>query len=227
MAGISTHEAEETLSVIRTLMERGTRYTNLSGYAGIGVGLVALGGCWLRAAFNTPFVATWLGVLAVACAVSVFFTAVMAHANEEPLWTRQARTVVLSLLPSLAATLILTVVLARAGQEALLPGVWMLLWGVGALAMSFFTPLALTLLGVSFMGAGTLTLLLSPTGSASGTNALSTDALTMGLTFGAIHLVYGGALMALKQTRRSRAASAGSAGTGSGPGKGQAYATDV
>src|SRR5262249_40300343 len=53
--------------------------------------------------------------------------------------------------------------------------------GVGALSMSFFTPRVLSLLGLAFLGAGTLTLFL-PAGH---------DALKMGLTFGALHLVYG------------------------------------
>ena len=57
----------------------------------------------------------------------------------------------------------------------------MLLWGVGALAMSFFTPRVITLLGATFMGAGMLTLFFGP----------FDDALAMGLTFGTIHLAYG------------------------------------
>jgi hypothetical protein len=183
-------EAEQTLEVIRTLMERGTRYTNLSGHAGIAAGLCALGGCALRAWLNTPFVATWLGVLVAASAATAFFTARMASANGEPLWTRQARTVTLALLPSLLSALILTAVLARVGEEQLLPGVWMLLWGVGALAISFFTPRVMSALGITFMAAGAVALLTPP----------SSDVLTMGMTFGVIHLIYG---IALTLTPRS------------------------
>jgi len=174
-------EAEETLSVIRTLMERGTRYTNLSSHAGLAAGTLTLFGCALRLNLNTPFLPTWIGVLIAACAAIVFFTAEMAHDNGEPFWTRQAQTVVLALTPAFVAALVLTVVLPRVGQERLLPGVWMLLWGVGALAMSFFTPRVISLLGLSFMAAGALTLFYNP----------GHDALLMGLTFGAMHLAYG------------------------------------
>ena len=187
-------EAEETLSVIRTLMERGTRYTNLSGHAGIAAGLLALLGSALRLRFQTPFLPTWIGVLVAACSAIVFFTAMMARANGEPFWTRQAKTVVLALTPAFLSALLLTAVLARIGQEALLPGVWMLLWGVGALAMSFFTPRVISLLGMAFMLAGAVTLFLNP----------GPDAVTMGLTFGAIHLAYGVVL-----SIRARSASAG------------------
>jgi multisubunit Na+/H+ antiporter MnhC subunit len=183
-------EAEQTLSVIRTLMERGTRYSNLSGHAGIAVGALALLGCALRMTLNTPFIPTWIGVLILSCGACVLFTAAMARANDEPVWTRQARTVVLALTPAFVAALVLTAVLARVGQAALLPGVWMLLWGVGALAMSFFTPRVMSVLGATFLAAGTLTLSVPPT----------SDALSMGMTFGAIHLVYGVILTVVRQS---------------------------
>jgi uncharacterized membrane protein HdeD (DUF308 family) len=177
-------EAEQTLSVIRTLMERSTTYTNLSGHAGIAAGLLALAGSALRAGLNTPFLPTWLGVLAAALATTFLFTARMAQRNGEPLWTRQSRTVFLSLLPALAGTLVLTAVLTRVGQVVLLPGVWMLMWGVGALAMSFFTPRVISMLGLTFMAAGVATFCLGP----------MPDALCMGATFGLVHLGYGVAL---------------------------------
>jgi len=185
-------EAEQTLSLIRTLMERSTCYTNLSGHAGIAAGVATLVGCALRVWFNTPFLPTWIGVLLAAIAASVFFTAALARANGESAWTRQARTVAIAFTPAFIAGLVLTAVLARVGQEALLPGVWMLLWGVGALAMSLFTPRSFSLLGVSFMVAGTVTLFVNTTN----------DVLSMGLTFGAIHLVYGVALFVIRYSAR-------------------------
>ena len=182
-------EAEQTLAVIRTLMERSTRYTNLSGHAGVAAGVLALLGCALRVWLHTPFLVTWLGVLVAACAATALFTALMARANREPLWTRQARTAVLALSPALFVALVLTAVLARVGQEALLPGIWMLMWGVGALAMSFFTPRVISLLGITFLVAGTFTLSVQPVH----------DALSMGMTFGLIHLAYGVVLSVVRQ----------------------------
>lgn len=182
-------EAEQTLGVIRTLMERSTRYTNLSGHAGVAAGVLALLGCALRIWFHAPFLLTWMGVLGAACGATVFFTAAMARANGEPIWTRQARAAVLALAPALFVALVLTAVMARVGQEALLPGLWMLMWGVGALAMSFFTPRVISLLGITFLVAGTFTLFVHPV----------PDALSMGMTFGLIHLAYGIVLTVTRQ----------------------------
>src|SRR5216684_466687 len=125
---MTSKEAEETLGLIRALMERSTRYTNLSGHAGIAAGVAALA-----------------------------FT------------------------PALVAGLVFTAILTQVGQAMLLPGVWMMMWGVGALAMSLFTPRAFSLLGVAFMAAGTFTLFAHP----------GNDVLCMGLSFGGIHLAYG------------------------------------
>ncbi|HEU4753480.1 MAG TPA: hypothetical protein VFU47_10275 [Armatimonadota bacterium] len=185
-------EAEQTLSVIRTLMERSTQYRNLSGHAGIAAGAATLVGSALRFWLHTPFLLTWFAVLVAACGSATFFTAQMAQANGEPLWTRQARTVVLALTPAFLAALILTAVLSRAGQRGLLPGVWMLMWGVGALAMSFFTPRVLSLLGATFLVAGAAALALN----------ITDDALAMGATFGVIHLAYGIVLYLRQPARR-------------------------
>lgn len=189
---MTSKEAEQTLSLIRSLMERSTCYTNLSGHAGIAAGAATLLGCALRSWLNTPFLPTWIGVLIIAASSSVYFTARLARVNGEAVWTRQARTVLVAFTPALAAGLVLTAVLAQMGQEVLLPGIWMLLWGVGALAMSLFTPRAFSLLGIAFMIAGSLTLFIRPTN----------DVLSMGLTFGAIHLAYGTVLFVIRYPAR-------------------------
>ncbi len=190
---MTSKEAEETLGLIRALMERSTRYTNLSGHAGIAAGVSTLVGCALRLWFNTPFLSTWIGVLIAAAGASLYFTAALARANGEPPWSRQAQTVALAFSPALAAGLVLTAVLAQIGQAQLLPGVWMLLWGVGALAMSLFTPRAFSLLGVAFMAAGTFTLFIRP----------GNDVLSMGLSFGGIHLAYGTILFVVRHPARA------------------------
>lgn len=178
---MSPREAEQTLAVIRTLMERSTCYTHLSAHAGLAAGGITLLGSLARG-YGAPMLPTWTGVLVASAAAVAFFTARLARSHREPFWTRQSRTVVASLLPALAAAAVLTGLLVRLDREALLPGVWMLLWGTGALSMSFFTPRVISGLGASFLLAGTLTLLLEPRIG---------DALAMALTFGAIHIAYG------------------------------------
>jgi len=143
--------------------------------------------------FNTPFLPTWIGVFIAAASASVYFTAAMARGNGEPPWSRQAQSVALAFTPALVGGLVFTAVLTQVGQAALLPGVWMMMWGVGALAMSLFTPRAFSLLGVAFMAAGTFTLFTRP----------GNDVLCMGLSFGGIHLAYGTVLFIVRHPARA------------------------
>lgn len=181
---MNSREAEESLAVIRTMMLRRTRYTLLSGNAGIAAGLIALAGAALRFYAGTPFDATWMVVFASAAASSVFFTWQMARAARQPFWTPQAETALLALMPSLVAAAVLTLALSGAGRRDMLPGVWMLLWGVGALSMSFFTPPVLRTLGISFLAAGSFAL------AYPGLH----DALLMTGSFGLLHLLFGAAV---------------------------------
>ena len=63
---MTSKEAEQTLSLIRTLMERSACYTNLSGHAGIAASVATFVGCAMRSWYNTPFLSTWIGVLLAA-----------------------------------------------------------------------------------------------------------------------------------------------------------------
>jgi hypothetical protein len=175
-------------------MERGTIYKNISSASAVAAGLVTLAGCAVRRAGVLPFddkwsfFVTWGSVFAVALAAIVYFTAAQARRNGEPLWSRSARTVVLSILPAFFAAVVLSHVMFHRGLRDLLPGTWMLLYGCGALAMSFFTPVAIRVLGIAFMVAGTIALLLP-----------GHELLSMGLGFGGIHLTWGLALALQRQ----------------------------
>jgi hypothetical protein len=200
-------EAGQTLSTIRTLMERGTQYTNISSTSAIAAGLVTLVGCAVRRAGLLPFderwnfFITWGGVFVVSLAAMAYFTAAQAKRNGEPVWTRQARQVTLSILPPLFAAVVISQALFERDLRSLLPGTWMLMYGCGALVMSFFTPLTIRVLGLAFMGAGALALLAFPT----------YEVAAMGLGFGGIHLAWGLAL-AIQRQRQAVATRPGAPG---------------
>src|SRR5947208_16850557 len=110
--GMTTREAEQTLAVIRALMERGTRYTHISSASAFAAGLVTLAGCAVRSSGMLPFgergnfVATWVGVFLLSLAGIVAFTAISALRNGEPVWNRQARMVVHAIIPAFIAALL-------------------------------------------------------------------------------------------------------------------------
>lgn len=184
---MTEHDAARALETIRTLMERGTRYRHLSGRAAIAAGLFALAGSAILAfppAGLDPsrvFLPVWGGVFVLALSANVVFTARMARERGEPVWSRQALTVVLALLPNFAAALVVTAWLVREGRMEWIPSAWMIHYGCGALATSFFAPRGIGALGVAFLAAGAASLFLPPSWGTAGLAA----------TFGGFHLAYG------------------------------------
>ncbi len=194
--------AEHTLETIRTLMDRSQRYEHLSGYSGLLAGGAALVGCATLGLKLLPFgprldfAVVWSAVFAVAFAGHLLVTFGRARQRGEPVWSRQARTVLLAVLPSFGVSLAITVLMWRLDRLDLLPGLWLLLYGCGALATSFFAPRSIAWLGATCLAIGTVSLMALP----------GHPVLTMAIGFGATHVGFGVAvLVAEGREARTRA----------------------
>ena len=191
--------AEHTLETIRTLMERSQRYEHISGLGGlIAGGVVCAGGAtlaagWLPFGENINFAVVWMVVFAVASIAQCLLTFVRARQRKEPVWSRQARTVTLALLPGVLASGVITLLMARMGRLDLLPGLWLLLYGCAALTTSFFAPRSIGRLGAVCLALGAISLLLPHASPVS----------TMVVGFGLTHLAYGAAVL-LAERRHER-----------------------
>jgi hypothetical protein len=192
--------AEHTLETIRTLMERSQRYEYISGYSGLLAGAVTILGCavlrldWLPLAHPANFALVWGVVFGVAFAGHLLLTFGRARQRGEPVWSRQARTVLLAVLPAFGAALAVTVLIWRLGRADLLPAVWLTLYGCGTLATSFFAPRSIAWLGATCFAIGVAALLAPHT----------YPILTMAIGFGASHLGFGVAVV-IAERRESRA----------------------
>ncbi len=194
--------AEHTLETIRTLMERSQRYEHISGYSGLLAGGTTLLGCTalgfhlLPWDAETNFTLVWSVVFAVALAGHLLLTFGRARQRGEPVWSRQARTVLLAVLPSFIAALAVTSLIWRLGRLDLLPALWVLFYGCGALTTSFFAPRSIARLGAICLAIGIVSLV------APHSHAI----LTMGIGFGATHIGFGiGVLIAERREARARA----------------------
>lgn len=191
-------EAARSLEVIRTLMERMTRYQLLTARAGLAAGSLAGAGAlsffFLDAHNPWHFGIVWGVVFLGSLLATCVGTALRSREQGERVWSRPARAVVCALTPALVAALVLSVFFfARGGDEYLwLPGVWLLCYGQGALATASYAPAPIRSLGLLALLLGAVTLALGP----------AYAVLMMGLTFGLGHIVLG--LVLLVSERRQR-----------------------
>src|SRR4051794_19046850 len=102
---MDAEQAARNLEVIRTLMERTSRYRLLTAWAGLAAGALALGGALVFVLVDPAepavFAAVWALVFAGALLASIVGSLMRGRERGEAVWTRQTRMVVLALVPSL------------------------------------------------------------------------------------------------------------------------------
>jgi len=188
-------KAIQDLSFIRRTMEGASSFTDVPGW-----GLTAIGGTAVMAAWFAslqPSAGRWLTIwmlealLAASLGAATMWRKMRRRGGATaaaPL-TVPARKFLLGLLPAIVAGAVLTFALVDpqglwvAGSEVprTLPGIWLLLYGVGVTTAGMFSVRAVPLMGLGFMGLGTIALLVS---------GVSPD-LLLALGFGVIQSAFG------------------------------------
>ena len=177
------HQAMDNLRYIRNTMESAGSFTAVPGVGGMVMGATAC-----LAAFAAHFSRSpkaWLGIwafeLALAIAIGLSFSARKAVRNGSSLVSKPFRRFVLAMVPAVFSGALLTAVLYRSGQHALIPAVWLLLYGVSVSSGGAFSVRAVPLMGSCFLAIGSVAALAPSTWG---------DGL-MALGFGGLHLVFG------------------------------------
>jgi hypothetical protein len=176
------HEsAKQTLEYIRRTMETASNYTALAGSGMVGVGVVGLiaSGVASRVG-NSADLRVWLPTAGVAIAIAAAANARKASRMGVPLWSGTFRKLVWIMAPVLAAGAFLTVALGRQGAPALIPGMWLVLYGAGVTAGGTLSVRAIRAMGVAMLGLGAAALLQPDWG-----------APLLAVGFGVLHLVFG------------------------------------
>src|SRR5262245_37769559 len=110
---MDVRQAAQTLEVIRTLMERATQYQLLTARAGMAAGSLAAVGALsflvLDPADPWQYGGVWAVVFAGSLLITCLGTLLRSRESGEPLWSRQARTVLGSLAPSMFAAFVLSI----------------------------------------------------------------------------------------------------------------------
>ncbi len=178
--------ALENLRQIRQTMQDAAAFTALSGRGAIWIGLTGLAGAGLALRWPDHALLIWLAAAAIGIAIGLGATFVKARRAR--VLARPVRKFFLQLAPPWAAAALLTAVLTGRGEVALLPGLWLLLYGVGMAAGGALSVRAIAVTGMIFMLLGGLALAAASGGSSTGWER---GDLFLGLGFGGVHLGLG------------------------------------
>lgn len=182
---IPTHEereqAQEALAYIRKTMESASSFTAISGWGLVAVGAIGLTAAAVAARLgDATRLGVWLPAATLAIAIAMVCNAWKANRTDVPLWSGSLRKLAWVMTPTLAAGAILTYALALAGQAALLPGMWLALYGAGVTAGGTLSVRAIRGMGVLLLALGAVALLHPALGG-----------LFLAIGFGAIHVIFG------------------------------------
>lgn len=175
--------AMDNLRFIRETMEAAGTFTAVSGWGTAVIGASATIAALVAAPFeNTAeWVLIWAAEAILALLVSVWFMYHKARAASIPLLNGSARKLLFSFSPVFVVGLAVTIAFMSRSMFALLPGMWMLLYGTAVVAAGAFSVRIVPVMGAAFIAMGIFALF---------TPASWNTWLMLG-GFGILHMVFG------------------------------------
>jgi hypothetical protein len=175
--------AADHLRYIRETMERAGEFTAVPGWGGVAMGVTALVAAFFAARQLTAerWLNIWLVEVFVAVAIAAPAAATKAHRANAKLLSGPGRKFLLSFVPPILVGGLLTYALAHAGLHALLPGVWLLLYGMAIVTGGAFSVRVVPIMGLCLMLLGATALFAQR----------NIGDLFMAFGFGLVHIGFG------------------------------------
>lgn len=175
--------ALDDLRFIRQTMANATAFTAISGVGFMIVGVGAFVTDLVAQSLDgtLPRVTAWVVDAGFSTAVGLTGAALKARRAGEAVLSGPLRKFALSFAPTIVAGALLTILLLRNDQPALLPALWLLLYGAGMVAAGAFSVRVVPAMGLAFLALGTL--------AALGPSQWSRWLMLGG--FGGLHLMFG------------------------------------
>jgi len=175
--------AMNDLRFIRQMMERSASFTAVPGW-----GMILMGGtAIMTAVVSTRLEGTgnwlylWLGESILAILIGIVSMGYKARLANSSLFSGAGGKFMINLFAPILAGVPLTAVLFQQGRTEALPGLWLLLYGVGVITGGAFSVRVIPLMGACFAAVGAAALFLP---SAWGNVMLA-------LGFGGLHILFG------------------------------------
>ncbi len=198
---MQNQEHLNTLSEIRNLMERSSRFISLSGLTGVAAGVFALVGAWAahyfagisftdEAAYNARWdyqelrsflIADALIVLVLAVGFGIFFTTRKAKKEGHKVWDKTAERLIINLfMPLVAGGIFCLILLFKYQLIDLVAPTTLIFYGLALINASKYTLNDIRYLGISEVILGLI-----------GSYFLGYGLLIWAIGFGVLHIVYG------------------------------------
>ncbi len=162
---MESEKAREDLKVIRQIMSTVSPPFSVSGWAGVGWGIVLLiGGIithvfWVKGSgsFQSSVLTSfWICLLIIGSTMETFFYLRKCLLNGLPLFTQNLGYSMLGFSAIMIAGFAFHMIFSHLGQHLYIPGVWMLMIGTGCIFFGLFTSMEICVMGVLSMVGGLL-----------------------------------------------------------------------
>ena len=178
--------AADNLAFIRDTMARAGAFTSVSGSGmmitgGLGLAAALFASPALLATDPTRFLTAWIAVATLSGAGSWVAIRRKAQRTGQSLVDGPARRFALAFAPAIVAGAVLTFALVAAGQQALLPGAWLTLYGAAVTAGGALSVRPVPVMGCAFLALGALCFVLPP----------ASQQYVLAAGFGGLHLIFG------------------------------------
>jgi hypothetical protein len=153
--------AADHLRYIRETMESAAEFTAVPGWGGVAMGVTALVAAFAASRQASPraWLTVWLIEAFIAVAIAAPAAATKAHRANSALFSGPGRKFVLSFAPPIVVGGLLTFALYHAGIVAVLPGLWLLLYGTAIVTGGAFSVRVVPVMGLCLILLGGTALL--------------------------------------------------------------------
>jgi hypothetical protein len=158
--------AMDNLRFIRETMESAASFTAVSGWGMVAVGAIAGFAAALARAQDTPlgWLLTWLAAAVASIGISGAASSHKAARADIPLLGGPGRKFLLSFTPAMVAGAVLTFAFFVHGDRAMLPGMWLLIYGAAVVAGGTTSVPIVPVMGAAFMALGAVAAVVPATG---------------------------------------------------------------
>lgn len=199
---MTEHQHLETLSDIKRMMERSSRFISLSGLSGVFAGVTALTGAWISHSWITDYYVRWnmsghyndndysilrlklivlaLVIMALALTGGTYFTWRRAKRNNLPIWDVTSRNVLINALIPMCAGGAFIAGLLYNNLEAMVAPACLVFYGLALVNASKYTLSDIRYLGIAEIILGILNVFY-----------LRHGITFWALGFGVLHILYG------------------------------------